>query len=62
MTDWEVLESMQMRGGLFVRTLATLCHRADPENLAKIKATWPEYWAEYAEMARFVKDRDAATR
>jgi len=29
--------------------------RLIPVNLAKIKATWPEYWQEYAEMSELVK-------
>jgi hypothetical protein len=51
-SDYEIVRTMERFGGSFVRTLAELCNRADPQNLAKIKATWPEYWQEYAEMAR----------
>ena len=54
-TDWEVVQTMERFGGSFVRALATCCHCADPENLAKIKATWPEYWTEYARMADLSK-------
>ncbi len=50
-TDWEIVQAMDRFGGSFVRALAELCHRADPENLAKIKETWPEYWQEYAELS-----------
>ena len=25
---------------------------ADPENLAKIKAAWPDYWSQYDRMAK----------
>lgn len=58
-TDWEVVRTMERFGGGFVRTLAELCHRADPENLAKIKATWPEYWSEYAAMSETVKAQES---
>lgn len=51
-TDYAVIRTMEMFGGGFVQTLAQLCHRADPDNLARIKAAWPEYWAEYAEVAK----------
>lgn len=61
-TDWDVVRTMERFGGGFVRALADACHRADPENLAKIKATWPELWAEYAEMAETVRAQDAAAR
>jgi hypothetical protein len=58
-TDWEVTQAMETFGGSFVRNLAALCHTADPVNLAKIKATWPDYWLEYAEIAAQVKARGA---
>lgn len=61
-TDWDVVRTMERFGGSFVRALAQCCHAADPVNLAKIKATWPEYWAEYAEMSVLVKERDEAQR
>jgi hypothetical protein len=54
-TDYEVVRAMHTYGGHFTRILAELCDRADPVNLAKIKATWPEYWQEYAEMSDLVK-------
>jgi hypothetical protein len=36
-----------LEGGEFVRLLGKLARHADPENLAKIKMTWPKYWSEY---------------
>ncbi len=57
-TDWEVVRTMERFGGHFIRILAELCHRADPENLAKIKATWPEYWAEYQQLAKLAKEAE----
>jgi hypothetical protein len=45
--DWWTAESMMLEGGEFVRLLGKLARHADPENLAKIKMTWPKYWSEY---------------
>lgn len=50
-SDLKVIEFMEKYGGSFVRALATAARFADSDNLAKIKATWPEYWQRYAEMA-----------
>lgn len=58
MTDWDVVRTMERFGGSFVRKLGELCHLADPVNLAKIKATWPDYWQEYADMAKQVKAQE----
>lgn len=56
--DAAVLEAMQRDGGSFVRALANAARFADPENLAKIKATWPEYWATYTARAQQLADLD----
>lgn len=56
-TDYAVVHAMKHFGGGFVQTLAALCDRADPDNLARIKAAWPDYWAEYAEIARMKADK-----
>jgi len=45
--DYWTIEAMAKYGGSFVKALAEAARRADPQNLAKIKATWVEYWAEY---------------
>lgn len=45
--DYWTIEAMARYGGLFVKALAECARRADRQNLAKIKATWPEYWGEY---------------
>lgn len=50
--DIKVIEAMQKYGGSFIKALADAAERADQENLAKIKATWPEYWQRYTEMAK----------
>jgi hypothetical protein len=43
---------MMEYGGSFIRKLGAAALVADTENLAKIKATWPDYWAQYARMAK----------
>ena len=56
--DLVVIDAMRRFGGDFARTLAELATRADMENLQLIKATWPTYWANYADLA----ERDAARK
>ncbi len=48
--DLDVIEAMEKYGGSFVQALAVAASRADADNLAKIKATWPEYWKQYTDM------------
>jgi hypothetical protein len=43
---------MMEYGGSFVRKLGAAALVADQENLAAIKATWPDYWAQYQRMAQ----------
>lgn len=50
--DLKTIEAMETFGGSFVVALAECARRADHINLAKIKATWPEYWTEYTEMSK----------
>jgi hypothetical protein len=45
--DRLVIQAMARFGGSFVQALAAAASAADAQNLAKIKATWPEYWAKY---------------
>lgn len=45
--DIKAIETMHKRGGNFARALAHAAAAADPENLAKIEATWPELWEKY---------------
>lgn len=52
MTDKKTIETMMEYGGSFVRKLGAAALVADPDNLAKIKATWPDYWAQYDRMAK----------
>jgi len=50
--DYKTLEAMDKYGGSFVQSLASLARQADPINLQKIKATWPDYWVQYHQMAK----------
>lgn len=52
MTDRKTIETMMEYGGSFVRKLGAAALVADQDNLAKIKATWPDYWAQYDRMAK----------
>jgi hypothetical protein len=49
--DLLIMDAMELFGGSFVKALANAARMADPINLAKIKATWPDYWDTYREMA-----------
>jgi hypothetical protein len=51
-TDKKTIETMMEYGGSFVRKLGAAALVADQDNLAKIKATWPDYWAQYDRMAK----------
>ena len=50
--DHKVIKAMLRYGGSFVQSLANCAMRADANNLAKIKATWPDYWQEYTNFAK----------
>ena len=52
MSDKKTIETMMEYGGSFVRKLGAAALAADQENLTKIKATWPDYWAQYSRMAK----------
>ena len=52
MSDKKTIETMMEYGGSFVRKLGAAALAADQENLAKIKATWPDYWSQYSRMAK----------
>lgn len=57
-----VLHKMRQYGGGFVRALAEAGFNADSQNLAKIKAAWPDLWAEYSAWARASRKMEAETR
>ena len=48
----DVAKTMIEYGGSFVRKLGAAALVADSDNLAKIKQTWPDYWAQYSRMAK----------
>lgn len=50
--DHKVIKAMLRYGGSFVQCLAECAFRADPINLAKIKATWPDIWEFYTGVAK----------
>ena len=54
----EVTNAMETHGGSFVQSLAKAIRQADKENRRKIKDTWPEYWNDYAEVARKKKQEE----
>lgn len=49
--------AMQAYGGSFVKYIGMAARNADPQNLQKIKDTWPEYWAKYSEMAKGMQNQ-----
>jgi len=50
--DWNTVEAMICYGGGFVAALGQLYRRADPQNQARLKGAFPEYWRSYTEIAR----------
>ena len=61
LTDWQVLDAMEGWGGSFAQGLSLIARIADEVNLARIKATWPEYWRQYSDMAKTKIAADAAS-
>lgn len=49
--DWYVVEMMLEQGGSFVQALGAAFRRADPQNTARLRAAFPEYWDKYAAIA-----------
>ncbi len=56
--DWWTHEAMKRLGGSFVQHLGWAARYADSENHAKIKATWPEYWAKYKELGEQLRQKE----
>jgi hypothetical protein len=46
-----ILAAMETYGGSFVKQLAVLYARADQVNRARLEMAFPDYFAEYDEMA-----------
>lgn len=57
MSDFEITEAMICFGGGFVSGLGRLWRQADTDNRARLKAAFPEYWHQYAELATVKIDR-----
>lgn len=48
LTDLRAIDAMSSHGGNFVRALSHAAAAADPQNLEKLKAAFPEIWEKYA--------------
>jgi len=57
--DVEVVTAMRQYGGSFVRCLSLAFMAADPENFAKLRAAFPEYWQNYTTIATEEKAKRA---
>ncbi len=51
LTDYDVIQAMVTYGGSFVSALGKAYQAADSENVARLKAAFPEYWATYTKAA-----------
>lgn len=59
-SEYDVANAMVRYGGGFAEGLGRLYFSADDNNRAKIKAAWPELWAEYRDLARLHLERKHA--
>lgn len=50
--DFATMSAMIRYGGGFVEALGAAAQRADLENLRRLKAAFPEYWRQYAALAK----------
>ena len=50
--DYAMAEAMMLRGGSFVQALGKAWYCADARNRARLIAAFPDYVAEYRELAR----------
>lgn len=57
-TDRRVIKAMKKYGGSFVHALAVAALVADDDNRRRIRETWPEYWAKYAQMAEQLDNKE----
>ena len=58
-TYWTI-QAMRTFGGSFVQALGEAASRADSTNLQRIKTAWPEYWKEYTEHGKYLKQKENA--
>lgn len=59
--DSEIIDAMQRFGGSFVKELASLWHRADHQNKARLKAAFPEYWSHYSHLIDALRPKETST-
>ncbi len=50
-SDFAVATAMERFGGGFAKALAVAVLRADSDNLARLRAAFPELWTEYGALA-----------
>lgn len=51
------MKAMRQFGGGFVKALAEAMAQADPVNIQKIRATWPEYMKQYEDMGAKLREQ-----
>lgn len=56
-TDKQIIHAMIEHGGAFVSKLGEAALRADYDNLARIKAAFPDYWKKYTEIVEKSKEK-----
>ena len=49
---YDIAVAMKSYGGAFVSRLGEALAFADPNNVERIKAAFPEYWEEYSKLAQ----------
>ncbi len=54
-TDYDILRSMEIRGGGFASALAKAAYQADDVNFEKIKEAFSELWERHAELVKSTK-------
>jgi hypothetical protein len=58
MDDEHVLAAMERYGGTFIQRLAACWRVADDVNRETLKAAFPAYWTQYAELVERQRARD----
>ncbi len=60
-TEIEVVNTMSLYGGSFVKALAECFRRADRINFVKLREAFPDYWIEYQDMVIAKLEADIET-
>jgi hypothetical protein len=55
--DYATVEAMVRYGGSFVKALGQAWYAADSDNKSRLRAAFPEYWKQYADIATQMKTR-----